>query len=584
MRQRLDHLEQMVQRLVSQQPPQPTPSPDVSQAGSDSVSLTTSNSGPIGMTVIERGHSVYKPAEDWYDVLQEINELKKTWSESQDAPEEVSQTLSNSVDGTSLLFGQVERVDVADILASLPSRVEVEKLSDWFFDRSRFPVSIPPIIHEQTFRQELAKHWDDPSRSSIIWVGLLFSILGITMLACQLGEPPEYRGISEQLFHLYRLRTAQCLLIGDIAKCLPYTIETLRFNATAELNRKDDNSRGLWIMTGVVVRAAVNMGYHRDPDHTPSLSVLEAEYRRRVWLSVVGMDEVASFMSGFPRMIPAINADTKEPHNLLDSDLTHETASLPASRPETEITPASYMIAKGRLFTGLGEIIDFITGPSADNYARAFEIDQYLENTYWNLPSHLRLDAAQLTSDSLTTPTDYSKLQLMFLYHHGICTLHRKFIRKDHNEPSWHISRSRCISSSMAIIDYQGLAKPLLYTYSRNRQMIARAAMTLLLELESRRQGPKIESEVETAAILQSFEKAVSLWSSASSSCDEASKMYKVLNNMLRSYKAADEANASLLPGFENDAVPFEDDLLHIPEGMSIDWAWWDEFIEGALF
>jgi hypothetical protein len=71
---------------------------------------------------------------------------------------------------------------------------------------------------------------------------LLFSILGITMLSYhQFDEPPEYEGISESLFQLYRQRTAQCLIIGDIAKCLPYTLETLRLNASAELNRKDDN-------------------------------------------------------------------------------------------------------------------------------------------------------------------------------------------------------------------------------------------------------------------------------------------------------------------------------------------------------
>lgn len=79
----------------------------------------------------------------------------------------------------------------------------------------------------------------------------------------QYGEPPEYGGLAESLFQKYRLRTAQCLLVGDISKCVQYTVEALRFNATAELNRKDDNSRGLWIMTGVIVRAAINMvGYY----------------------------------------------------------------------------------------------------------------------------------------------------------------------------------------------------------------------------------------------------------------------------------------------------------------------------------
>lgn len=75
----------------------------------------------------------------------------------------------------------------------------------------------------------------------------------------QYGEPAEYAGLSEVLFQKYRLRAAQCLQGGDISKCVQYTVEALRLNATAELNRKDDNNRGLWIMTGVIVRAAINM-------------------------------------------------------------------------------------------------------------------------------------------------------------------------------------------------------------------------------------------------------------------------------------------------------------------------------------
>ena len=49
------------------------------------------------------------------------------------------------------------------------------------------------------------------------------------------GEPPEYEGKSNLYFEIYRMRTAQCLQSGDISKCFPYTVETLRFNATQEV-------------------------------------------------------------------------------------------------------------------------------------------------------------------------------------------------------------------------------------------------------------------------------------------------------------------------------------------------------------
>lgn len=70
-----------------------------------------------------------------------MNELKQAWSDTLDEPD-VQPSLSN-VDGTSLLFGQVERVDLPVILSSLPVKAEVDKLVRWFFDCTNFPLAIP---------------------------------------------------------------------------------------------------------------------------------------------------------------------------------------------------------------------------------------------------------------------------------------------------------------------------------------------------------------------------------------------------------------------------------------------------------
>ena len=212
----------------------------------------------------------------------------------------------------------------------------------------------------------------------------------------QHGEPSEYQGLSESLFQLYRMRTAQCLLSGDISKCLPYTVETLRFNATAELNRKDDNRRGLWIMTGVLVRTAVNMGYHLEPSNSQGISMLQAEYRRRTWLSVISMDDMASFLGGFPRMGSAIHSDTKEPRNLHDWELSEQTINAPSSRPLSEPTPVTYLIVKGRLFRALGRVAEINNAPGLVSYETVLEVDNAVQDAY-RIPAHMR--AAPMVDD-----------------------------------------------------------------------------------------------------------------------------------------------------------------------------------------
>ena len=361
----------------------------------------------------------------------------------------------------------------------------------------------------------------------------------------QFDEPAEYEGISESLFQLYRLRTAQCLIIGDISKCLPYTLETLRFNATAELNRKDDNSRGLWIMTGVIVRAAINMGYHRDPSQSSSISILQAEYRRRVWLSVIGMDDVASFLVGFPRMIPEIHSDTMEPRNLHDWELSDDTTVLPPSRPLTEPTSATYMIIKGRLFRALGRVTDFNNTPSLGSYSTVLEIDNALFGAYQNFPPHMRVHSGKNGFNLFKNKSDFSNLQLESMYHKGMCTLHRKFIAKSRLDSQYNLSRDRCISSALALLDYQHILEPSWYKFSQTRQMLTLAAMILFLELEHRRRDPNMDNSSDSGALLQALEKSCTLWADAEGFCDEASRVYQILAGMLSSFQTVPRTSSS---------------------------------------
>ncbi|KAL4901157.1 hypothetical protein BDW74DRAFT_187817 [Aspergillus multicolor] len=511
MHRRIDHLEDTVRRLIGNAPTDPpTAIPSSNCVGHfpGPTDVNSQCSARVGTTVIDGKHSVYEPTNDWHEVLREVNELKRAWGETQDDSAS-PHLLSSSVDGTGLLFGHVQRVDIPEILSSLPSQHELEKLIQWFLNRSIFPLSIPPIIHEPTFMREAC---------SVIWIGLLFSVLGCTMLAAVLYGSRDYHD-PEERFHLYRLRTAQCLFIGDTAKCQPYTIETLRLNAAAELNRKDDSGRGLWIVTGVIVRAAVNMGYHRDTDHTPSLSPMKGEYRRRIWLSYKIMDDVASFLSGFPRMTPAINTDTKEPLNLYDRELSDNLTVLPESRPLSEPTPATFIIAKGRLSHAFGQVVDFINGPCPDNYTKELEIDEYLNNMWSLIPLHMKVDSDSPHEFSLESPQNYSRLALAPMFHYGICTLHRRFIRTN-------------------LKKYAGdqLLPPVWYTLARSRQVLAPAAMTILLELEMRRTTPDMSSEIATDTLMEALKKSVTLWKKASEACDEAAKVYNTLNHMIQGF------------------------------------------------
>ncbi len=62
---------------------------------------------------------------------------------------------------------------------------------------------------------------------------------------------------------------AQLILmcLNGQTKCAPYTLETLINNIMAEWARNGEGEARVWMMVGVLVRVALQMGYHRSVYH-----------------------------------------------------------------------------------------------------------------------------------------------------------------------------------------------------------------------------------------------------------------------------------------------------------------------------
>lgn len=172
------------------------------------------------------------------------------------------------------------------MLSSLPSRPAAEKLLSRFFDNEEGPAptfrefpwkfyimlspdTITDILHKPTFMREYYDHLAAPDKTPIMWLGLYFAILSQIMLSYHLNgdEPPEYEGISASLSQMYRVHAAQCLAMGDMFACKPYTLETLVYNIMCEWARNGQGDGRSWMAVGLLVRVAFQMGYHRSVLH-----------------------------------------------------------------------------------------------------------------------------------------------------------------------------------------------------------------------------------------------------------------------------------------------------------------------------
>ncbi|TVY38561.1 Pyrrolocin cluster transcription factor [Lachnellula occidentalis] len=506
-----------------------------------------------------------------------------------------------------------EPVSFREVLATLPAKPAVEKLIRRFFDERECPVPAFNFLHCPTFLQQYEDFCVNPTQGKVMWLGLLFSILTLVMLSYHilLDEPPEYEGVSESLFELYRLRTAQCLMLGDITKCAPFTIETLIFNSMAEQATRHDSGASVWLMFGVINRVALQMGYQRDPSQYKEISVFQGEMRRRIWFFIIRIDSLTSFQAGLPSMIGSLKYDTLEPRSLHNSEVYEGMTELPPSRPKGEQTPVAYMLAKGTIVRVVGEIGDLLNSLDTYSYDDVLKLDAELIRCHAELPPYLQFGS--LSDRKVNESYIYNgTVQLELLYHQGICVLHRKFLSKGAFDKKYERSRLQCVQSALALLSLQRalysdatLSDGRLrftrhwYRFTYTSETFILAAMILCLDLKHRKVEASLRNnnfdsdKLET--ILTALHGSREIWGHAKGltieSAADAWKVHRVLTCMLGNSEKwttdsrlpegldpVPQAAGGLFPDGAIDTMELVDD----PFDMNLDWTAWNAFIEGG--
>lgn len=85
-------------------------------------------------------------------------------------------------------------------------------------------------------------------------------------------EPLIFRGKCGDLNRSYRTRTADCIILADYTRPQEYLIETLVLHLYGEYASHRDADSSSWVLLGTIIRLAMRLGYHRDPDRIPSLT------------------------------------------------------------------------------------------------------------------------------------------------------------------------------------------------------------------------------------------------------------------------------------------------------------------------
>lgn len=376
-------------------------------------------------------------------------------------------------------------------------------------------------------------------------------------------------GGSQALVETYKDKVIQCLLLGHYTKGGPYVLETLILYFLVENFHLKDMEIGIWVLVGNIVQIAIHMGYHRDAKHFPSISPFAGEMRRRVWAMIVQLDFSVSTQLGLPRLIKRSDTDTAEPRNLNDSDFDEDTPTLPASKPETEVTPTLYVLAKLRLLSVGAKVADVATEPRPHSYAEILKLDQEINEAGNTIPSSLKWTGF---ASSLNVPSQImiQRIWLQVIIQELKIVLHRKLLEPSRFNRQYDHSRSACLGAAMQTLEFQRLVDEetqvggLLYQ-SRwrvssafiNDFLLATSVLCFYVQTHDNEKettaGSFRDSEVEPVDMHQIrdlLRTSQAIWSRQSANSREALKAVVALSYVL------DGSRASTEPHTSEDALP----------------------------
>jgi hypothetical protein len=334
------------------------------------------------------------------------------------------------------------------------------------------------ILHIPSFWKEYREYWRDKENGSLDFVAVLLLVMSCGLLLHRGGDPQaagEHRqmaviwvhAVERYLCHKHRpdmvLVRLHCLMI--LAKRIS-CIDTLL----------------AWSELGALVRIAMSMGLHRDPDKLQKISLFHAEMRRRLWATILEIDLQAAMERGMPVMISEGDYDCRPPLDINDWDITESTEVIPEHifHPGS-LTDTSFQVILLRSFPIRLEIARLINNLQFDPpYEEILRLDKEVQRCFRELPQLFRLSTKTPVDSGLSLPRQLLDLHIRRF----LLLLHMPFAIRAMHDLRYSYSRHVCVENSSVILLHLKEftdTKDLRALFFKDEHV--QAAMSILLEL-----------------------------------------------------------------------------------------------------
>ncbi|EPE06588.1 zinc c6 transcription factor [Ophiostoma piceae UAMH 11346] len=194
------------------------------------------------------------------------------------------------------------------------------------------------VLHVPTDEIDVFTAIDNPDKVDPAFESLLFSVYFSTVTVYQ---PEQYRATfgESKMVAADRFRAGMERALVQARFLESPSLRTLQaLTLFLRSYRAHSPGRAIWIMYGMVLRAAQSIGLHRDGANF-NLPPFESEMRRRVWAHMIGQDGRAAEDHGIDISLADAGTDIRLALNVNDTDIHPGMTALPAAQLRwTEMT------------------------------------------------------------------------------------------------------------------------------------------------------------------------------------------------------------------------------------------------------
>ncbi|KAK3389453.1 hypothetical protein B0H63DRAFT_99197 [Podospora didyma] len=329
-----------------------------------------------------------------------------------------------------------------DVGRTIPTESIARRLVDAYF---RTIEGVYRILHVPTFWQEYRRYWQSPESASKGFVVQFQLCMAIG--TCFQDDVTSLRHSAIQWVY-----EAQAWFVSPSEKSR-MNLAGLQTMCLLHLAREACGVSGdlVWISAGALMRTAMHMGLHRDPDSFSGMSTFRSEMRRRLWATILEIALQSSLDSGGPPLVALADFDTHAPSNFDDDQLADDENFSSVPRPLSTFTQTTVQLALLRSFPtrlAIAQYVNHFNSPVT-----------YEETLKWNseLTSACRALSATLQPSydpAGVLPKRLSLFQLRLAEH----MVHRFFMALNHpwlcsaqHNPAYYFARKMCVETSLKL-------------------------------------------------------------------------------------------------------------------------------------